>query len=33
MSAYRASGYETKVGREREAARSARGGGGGGSYA
>ena len=33
MSAYRASGYETKVGQEREAARSSRGGGGGGSYA
>jgi L-rhamnose isomerase/sugar isomerase len=33
MSAYRASGYESRVGQEREAARSARGGGGGGSYA
>jgi L-rhamnose isomerase/sugar isomerase len=33
MSAYRASGYEAKVGQEREAARGSRGGGGGGSYA
>lgn len=33
MSAYRASGYEARVGKEREAARGARGGSGGSSYA
>jgi L-rhamnose isomerase / sugar isomerase len=33
MSAYRASGYEAKVAKEREASRAARGGGGGASYA
>ena len=33
LKAYRASGYEAKVAKEREAARASRGGGGGSSYA
>jgi L-rhamnose isomerase/sugar isomerase len=33
LEAYRASGYEAKVAQEREAARAARGGSAGGSYA
>jgi L-rhamnose isomerase len=33
LSAYRSSGYEAKVGQDREASRAARGVSGGGSYA